>query len=277
MGRGLIGQDVGSDAPADELGQDVGRVAEQGDGEGHALPHGFLGQAQGLVQIPGQDVDVSRFEPPLDAVAVDLDDDSHALVHGHGQGLGPAHAAKPGGESEPALEGSAEVLAGHGGQRLVGPLEDALGADVDPAAGRHLAVHGQSQCFETAELVPVGPLRDDQGVGDEDPGRLGVRPEHRDGLARLHDKGFVVLELLQAGDDGPIGLPVPGCLARTAVNDELRRLLGHLRVEVVHEHPQGPFLGPALGDQPGAPRGPDIQDRILARFRHFLSPLRRFV
>ncbi|MCK7518367.1 MAG: hypothetical protein MZV64_11930 [Ignavibacteriales bacterium] len=32
-------------------------------------------------------------------------------------------------------------------------------------------------------------------------------------------------------------------------------LLGHLGVEVVHQHPQRRFLGPALGRQCGTPSG----------------------
>ncbi len=277
VGRGLVGQDIRRDAAPHELGQDIGGVAQQGDREGLPFLHGRVGQAQGLVEVVGHRVDVARLEPALDPVRIDLDHDGHAVVHGHGQRLGPAHAAEPGRQRQLALERAAEMFPAHGRERLVRALQDALRADIDPAAGRHLAVHGEAQRFEPPELVPVGPVRHDHGVGDEDPGRLGVGLEHGHRFARLDDEGLVVLELLQAGHDGPVGLPVAGRFAGAAVDDELGRLLGHLRVQVVHEHPQGAFLRPALGQQAGTPGGPDVQDGLVAAcFRHFLSPLRGF-
>ena len=87
----------------------------------------------------------------------DLDDDGHALVHGHGQGLGAAHPAEAGGEDEPPLERPAEVPPGDRGQGLVGPLEDALGPDVDPAARGHLPVHGQAHGLEPSGTRPRSP------------------------------------------------------------------------------------------------------------------------
>ena len=65
VGRSLVGQDVRRDAPADELGQDVGGVPEERDRKRHPLLHGLPGQAQGLVQTAGHDVDIARIEPPL--------------------------------------------------------------------------------------------------------------------------------------------------------------------------------------------------------------------
>jgi hypothetical protein len=53
---------------------------------------------------------------------------------------------------------AAEPLGRDGGERLVGALQDALGADVDPRARRHLAVHRQPERLEPAELVPGRPL-----------------------------------------------------------------------------------------------------------------------
>ena len=89
---------------------------------------------------------------------VDLDAERDAAGHGDGQRLRAAHAAEAGGEHEPAGEVAAVVLLAGGGERLVGALQDALRADVDPAAGRHLPVHRQAQGVEAAELVPVRPV-----------------------------------------------------------------------------------------------------------------------
>ena len=84
-----------------------------------------------------------------------------------------------------------------GGERFVRALHDALAADVDPAAGRHLAVHRQAAVLEIAEVLPRRPRRHEQRVGDEHARRAGMRPEDADRLARLHEQRFVVLERAQ--------------------------------------------------------------------------------
>jgi hypothetical protein len=112
VGRGLVGQDVRRDPPADELGKDIGGVAEQGDRQRLLPLHRLVGQAQGLVEARGHRVDVLRVEPPLDPAGVDLDDDGHAVVHGHGQGLGPAHPAQAGGQGQRPLECAPEMAVG---------------------------------------------------------------------------------------------------------------------------------------------------------------------
>ena len=93
-------------------------------------------------------------------VAVDVDDQADAVVQGHGERLRAAHAAAAAGQGQRAGQGAAEPLRGDRGERLVGALHDALGADVDPRAGGHLAVHGQAELLEPAELRPGGPVAD---------------------------------------------------------------------------------------------------------------------
>ena len=50
---------------------------------------------------------------------------------------------------------------------FVGTLHDALAADVDPAAGGHLAVHRQPFGIQLVKVFPGGPVRDQVGVGDQ--------------------------------------------------------------------------------------------------------------
>ena len=76
---------------------------------------------------------------------VDVDAQRHAVVHRDRQRLGAAHAAEAGGQRDRAGECAAEAAAGDLGEALVRALEDALRADVDPRAGRHLAVHRQAR------------------------------------------------------------------------------------------------------------------------------------
>jgi len=148
------------------------------------------------------------------------------------------------------------MLAGGGGERLVGALQDPLGADVDPGPGGHLAVHHEALAVELVEVLPGRPGRDEHRVGDEDAGCVGVGVEDADRLARLHEQRLVVLQLAQAPHDRVEALPVARGLADAAVDDELVRTLRHLGVEVVHEHAEGGFLRPRLAGDLRAPRCP---------------------
>src|SRR3546814_478622 len=109
-----------------------------------------------------------------------------------GKRLRAPHAAEAGGEDPLALEAAAVMLATHLDKGLVGALHDALAADVDPAAGGHLAVHHQALAIELVEVLPGGPVRDEVGVDDEHARGVGVGGEDADGLAGLHEQGFVV-------------------------------------------------------------------------------------
>ena len=110
-------------------------------------------------------------QPALDPARVDVDAEHGAAVHRHRERLRAAHAASTAGHRERAGERAAEARLGDRGEGLVGPLQDALGADVDPRAGRHLAVHRQAELLEPAELVPVRPVGHEVGVGDQHPRR----------------------------------------------------------------------------------------------------------
>ncbi len=207
-----------------------------------------------MVEVLGLDVEVAVLDPAGDPGRVAVDADRHAAVHGDGERLGAAHAAEAGGEGDGAFEGAVEALVGDGGEGLVGALQDALGADVDPRTGGHLAVHGEAERLQAAELLPVGPVADQVGVGDQHAGRPLVGLHHADRPAGLDQHGLVLLEALQGPHHGVEGTPVAGRLAGAAVDHQLGRVLGDLGVEVVHQHPQGGFLLPALRAQPGAPR-----------------------
>ncbi len=118
---------------------------------------------------------------------------------------------------------AAEVLAGALGEGLVGALQNALRADVDPRAGGHLPVHRQAERLEPAELVPGRPARHEVRVGDEHARRFLVGAEDADRLPALHEQRLVVREPPQRVDDAMVGRPVAGRLARAAVDDEVAR------------------------------------------------------
>ena len=246
VGRGLVGDDVDGSAALEQGGEDVGGVAEQADGQRLSRVPGGDGAADGVVDVMGLLVQVTVLDPPGDPGLVAFDADDHAAVHGHGQRLGAAHAAQAGGQRDRAGQRAAEALVRDGGERLVGALQDALGADVDPGARGHLAVHGQAELLQAAELLPGGPLRDQVGVGDEHARGPFVGAEHADRLAGLDQQRLVVLELLQVLDDRVVGIPAAGGAAGAAVDDELVGMFCHLGIEVVHQHAHRRFLRPSL-------------------------------
>ncbi len=214
-----------------------------------------LHAGDGVVEVVRHLVEVARLEPALDPVRVDLDGEAGGPGEGGRKRLGAAHPAQPGGEDGVAGQvGRAPVNLPGGGEGLVGALEDPLGADVDPRTGRHLTEHRQPLGLQPPELVPVGEPGHEQRVRDQDARRARVRAEDAHRLAALDKQRLVRLELEQRGDDRPQRLVAAGGAAGAAVDHQPGRVLGHLGVEVVAQHPQGRLLVPALAVKLGAPR-----------------------
>ena len=130
------------------------------------------------------------------------------------------------------------------GEGFVGALNDALAADVDPRAGRHLAVHHQALAIELVEFVPGRPVRHEIGIGDQHARRVRVGVENADRLAGLDEQRLVVFQPLQRGDDAVERFPVARRPADAAVDDELFGPLGHLGIEIVHQHAHRRFGEP---------------------------------
>ena len=198
-----------------------------------------------------------RPEPALDARLVDLDTQRDAVVHGHRQRLRATHPAEPAGQDDPAAERAVETLGRQRPECLVGPLQDPLAADIDPAAGRHLPVHDQAEPLQLPERVPGRPARHQQAVRDQHPRRVLVRPEDAHRFAGLDQERLIVFQPPQGGDDGVEGRPVARRLAGAAVDDQILGPLGDLRVQVVAEHAQGRLLLPAASTELRPSRGAD--------------------
>ena len=122
-----------------------------------------------------------------------LDREHRRAGHRRRERLRAAHAAEPAGQDPLVGELAAVVLPPRFGEGLVGALHDALAADVDPRARRHLAVHHQALAVELVEVLPRRPLRHEVRVGDQHARRVGVRLEHADRLARLDQQRLVVV------------------------------------------------------------------------------------
>ena len=249
VGAGLVGDHVGYEAGLEHGRQHLGAVAAQPDGQRFLLRRRRAGHGDGLGHVLAGHVQVLGVQAALDAVAVHLHDEGHAAVHGDGQGLGATHASQPPGEHDAPGQGAVEVTVGQGGEGLVGALQDALGADVDPGAGRHLAVHHQALLIQLVEVSPVVPMAHQVGVGYQHPGGIGVGLEHPHRFAGLHQHGLVVFQLQQGAHQGVEAIPVARRLADAAVDHQLIGVFAVGRVQVVAQHPQGRFLEPALAVQ----------------------------
>ena len=224
----------------------------------------LLAPAQSFIQRVGVAIDVAGLQATLHPRGVDLDGEADAVVHRCGERLGSPHAAEATRQHEPAGQRACEVPTRHGPERLVGALQNALGTDVDPRTGGHLAVHDQALALELAKHIPGRPPSHQVRVGNQHPRSLEVRGEYADRLAGLHQERLVVVEREQRAADRVECRPIARRLPGAAVHHEVLRPLGDVRVEVVHQHAQRGLLDPALArprrsarrsDGPGAAHG----------------------
>ena len=244
-------------AAPQQFRQHPGAVADQADRQGAPFGLSALTAGDRVVEPVGHLVQVAVLDAAVQARRVDVDHQADAVVQRHRERLRAAHAAAAAGDGERAGQAPAEALLGHGRERLVGTLQDALSADVDPRAGRHLAVHHQAELLQAAELWPGGPVADEVGVGDQHARRPLVGAHHADRLAGLHEHRLVLAQVGQRADDRVVAGPVAGGAAGAAVDDEVVRTFGYLGIEVVHEHPhRGLGLPGACGER-GAARSAD--------------------
>ena len=248
----LVGHQVRREPAREQLGQDLGAVADDPDRDRLAGRTGLVHPPQRLVEVVALAVEVARLDPTLDPGRIGLDAEGDATVHRDGERLRAAHPAEPAGERHRPRERPAEPLRRGLGERLVRPLQDALGPDVDPRARRHLPVHREPGVLELAERVPRRPLRHEHRVRDQHARRHLVRPEDADRLAGLHEHRLVVAERSERPHDRVERLPRPGGLPRPAVDDEILGAFGDVRVEIVHQHPHRGLLRPRAARELGA-------------------------
>ncbi len=214
-------------------------------------------QGERLVHGLRLHVHVAGLQALVDAALAAFDRQHAEARHGGGQRLRAAHAAETGREYPLAGELAVEMLPAHLDEGLVGALHDALAADVDPRAGGHLAVHGETLAVELVEVLPGGPVRHQIGIGDQHARRVRVGREHADRLAGLHQQGLLLGQRFQGLDDAVVAVPVARGTADAAVHDEFGRILGDLGIEIVHQHAQRRFGHPGACAQGIAARGAD--------------------
>ena len=174
MAGGLVAEQVHVHIVFVQVFQQVHHVAVIGDGAGGPVRQVPPGHGQRLLQAVGAPADPSLGIPGLDAGVVHLCDDGHGPGDLRRLALGAAHAAQARRHEQPPRQvpvgGDPQLQPPGVEQGVEGPVDDALGADIHPAAGRHLSIvcHAQGGGAIEVLLVVKGPHH--QAVGDDAPG-----------------------------------------------------------------------------------------------------------
>ena len=250
--RRLVGDQVGKDAPSHELREDVRGVAENRDRLCLTRPRPAFDHRQRFVQRSGLLVHVAGANSEVDAVRVALHRQAAGAGHHRRERLRPSHAPESGGQDPASAQIAVVVLSSDFDEGLVGALHNPLAADVDPRPRRHLAVHGEALAVELVEVRPVSPVRNQVRVRDQHPGGIPVGAEHSHRLAGLHEQRLVLVHPLQGGDDAVEVPPGPRRSTDAAIDHQLVRVLRHLGMEVVHQHPHRRLGQPGLRGDLGA-------------------------
>ena len=250
MRAGLIRHDIGPRTPRlhprHQFREHIRRVAQQPDRLRLARRRPPGNHGQSLVQRPRLRIDIPRAQPEIDPRLVALHCEATGPRHHGSQGLRAPHAAQPTGQNPAPPQRPAVVLPPRLGKRLIRPLHDALGADVDPRPRRHLPVHHQTLAVQFIEMVPVRPVRHQIRVRNQHPRRIRMRPHHRHRPPRLHHQRLIRPQVPQRRHD-PVEIPPgPRRPPDPAVHHQFSRVFCHIRVQVVHQHPQRRFRLPRL-------------------------------
>ena len=140
-------------------------------------------------------------------------------------------------------------------------LDDALGADVDPAARSHLAVHHQTLALEFMKVIPVGPRPNQIRISDQHSRRIFMSAKDANRLAGLNQQRLVIFQALKRAHNCVVRFPIARGLAGAAIDDQLVRFFRYRRIEIVHQAAQGGLLVPALTVELGAARRVNVSRR----------------
>ena len=146
MGGGLIGHHIGQvsgilPGTRCNIRKHVGGVTQQTHRDSPAVVVGIFDQLESVIQIVGPRIEVAGPQARLNRLHAAFHCDHRCAIHGRCQRLSAAHATEPSSQYPPAFERAVEVLSSQFRERFIGPLNDALGTDINPGSGRHLSVH----------------------------------------------------------------------------------------------------------------------------------------
>ncbi len=122
----------------------------------------------------GDQIDPALLVAGLDPGFIHFSDDGDPPGNAAGLALGPGHAAQARGDKEESGQVTVfrdtQLLPSRVEEGVVGAVDDTLGADVHPAAGRHLPIVGDAHGGGPVKVGQVVVLADHESVGQDDPG-----------------------------------------------------------------------------------------------------------
>ena len=160
VGGGLLGHEVGDEPAANELGIRLRGVRAHADGDRLAR----LGRRDRALHRRRRDRRCARRRTWCRGASRCASGSTSTARHDMpaivaASGCAPPMPPSPAVSTHFAgFPGARFVGRARGDEGLVGALQDALRADVDPRAGGHLPVHREAELLEPAELVPGRPL-----------------------------------------------------------------------------------------------------------------------
>ena len=237
---GLVAHQIHMDALVVQELQQIHHVAVIGNRAGGLVVQVLLGDGQSLVQAVGAVGDPALGVAGGNTGIVHLGDDGGGAGNLSSLALSAAHAAQTGGDEQAAGQvavlGDAQLQAAGAQQGVEGAVYDALGTDVHPAAGGHLAVVGNTQSGGAVEVLLVVVHADHQTVGDDAAGRQLMRVEQAQRVTRHDHQGLLVGHDLQILLDQAVLHPVLANLAGLTVGHQLVGVQSHIKVQVVVDH-----------------------------------------
>ena len=175
----LVRQQVDVDVVVDRVFYEIHRVAVKGNGKALFLALVLKGEFICLGRIIHRFFDPALIQPGLYPRIIYLRDDGHAVGDFHGFTLGAAHAAQPGRYEQIAgqvlISGDAELCSAGVEDGVVGAVHDALGADIHPPPGGHLAIVGHTQRHGAVPVFLIVEATHHQRIGDDGPGCMAGR------------------------------------------------------------------------------------------------------
>ena len=238
MQGGLVGAEVNVDAGRVEVLPDVDDVAEVGEADGLFGVHGGADLVGEFGHILHDVVDPALLVALPGGGRVHLGRDGDHAGDVARLGLGAGHAAEARGDKQ--LAGKGRVLrieAPSGIEHRDGrAVDDALRADGHVGPGGHLAVLADAEGVHALVVVAAAVVRDDHAVGHHHPGRAGVGGEQAHRVPAVHDERLLLGHFAQVAHHEAVLGPVLEDGAIAAVRDELLRVLGDGRIQVVLDH-----------------------------------------
>ena len=144
------------------------------------------------------------------------------------------------------------------GEGLVRALQDALRADLNPAARRHLAVHRQAAVFQIAEFLQVAHAGTIRALAMMTRGAQGCVRKTATGFPDCTTRVSSCSSRCSVATMASKAVQAARGAARSAVDDEIVGTFGDLGVEVVHQHAKRGFLRPSLAGDRRASRRADM-------------------